>query len=134
MSSEPQAQVLPRLFRPSARAAGLIAALGLVALAVSLWLRYAVIQNSEIGIACEAGQQSFICTLRLAAILVFAPGIFGWVSLIAAGLNLWRPNVLAFGIGVVFALCGLVLYNTRVAALAVPLLVLSLARPSPEGR
>jgi hypothetical protein len=27
-----------------------------------------------------------------------------------------------------------VLYNTRVSALAVALLVLSLARPSPEGR
>jgi hypothetical protein len=29
---------------------------------------------------------------------------------------------------------GLVLYNTRVAALAAALLVLSLARPSPEAR
>jgi hypothetical protein len=35
----------------------------------------------------------------------------------------------AFGAGLVFALLGLVLYNTRASALAVALLVLSLARP-----
>jgi hypothetical protein len=61
-------------------------------------------------------------------------GVFGWVALIAAGVQLWRPNVLTFGTGIVFALLGLVLYNTRVSALALALLVLSMARPSREGR
>jgi hypothetical protein len=42
--------------------------------------------------------------------------------------------VTAFGIGLVFALLGLVLYNTRLAALAIALLVLSLARSAPEER
>ena len=45
-----------------------------------------------------------------------------------------HSSELVFGVGVVFALLGLVLYNTRIAALAVPLLVLSLARPVPGGR
>ena len=60
--------------------------------------------------------------------------VFGWVALIAAGVQLWRPNVVTFGTGVVFAILGLVLYNTRISALAAALLVLSLARPWPAGR
>ena len=60
---------------------------------------------------------------------MFVQGAFGGVALIASGVQLCRPNVVAFGTGLVFALFGLVLYNTRVSALAVALLVLSLARP-----
>jgi hypothetical protein len=75
-----------------------------------------------------------LCELRLAVIILFARGVFGWVALIASAIQLWRPNLLAFGIGLVFALLGLVLYNTRVSALAVALLVLSLARPWRGGR
>ena len=63
--------------------------------------------------------------------MLFVRGVFGWVALIASAVQLWRPNVVTFGTGLVFALLGLVLYNTRVSALAVALLVLSLARPSP---
>lgn len=126
--------VATKLFLPSKRAACILGALGLVALGAALWFRYFIVQNTELGIACEEGQQSFICALRLAVILLFVRGVFGWVALAAAAVNLWRPNVLVFGVGVVFALLGLVLYNTRVAAIAVPLLVLSLARPSPGGR
>jgi hypothetical protein len=135
MSSKPDAQAAQgKLFLPSARAGAIIAALGIAALGVALWLRYGIIQNSHIGIACEEGEQSSLCTLRLAVILLFARGVFGWGALLAAVIQLWRPNVVVFGAGIVLALLGLVLYNTRIAALAVPLLVLSLARPSPEGR
>ncbi len=97
--------------------------------AAALYLRYAIIQNSAIGVACEAGEESFTCEVRLAVILMFVRGAFGWVALIASGVQLWRPHVVAFGTGLVFALLGLVLYNTRASALAVALLVLSLARP-----
>ena len=124
----------PKLFLPSKRAASIIALLGLAALGGALFLRYFVIQNTEIGIACEAEEESLTCGFRLAVIVLFGYGVFGWAALIAAGINLWRPNLMAFGTGVIFALLGLVLYNTRVSALAAALLVLSLARPSPEGR
>jgi hypothetical protein len=124
----------PRLFLPSRRASAIIAGVGLAALGAALYLRYFIVQNAELGFACEAGEESFTCAFRLAAILLFARGVFGWAALIAASLNLWRPNSVLFGTGIVFALLGLVLYNTRVAALAAALLVLSLARPSPEGR
>jgi hypothetical protein len=135
MSPEPDAEIAgPKLFLPSRRAAALLAALGVLALSTALYLRYAIIQNSTIGVACEAGEGSFLCKLRLAVILMFAQDCFGWVAMIAAGVQLWRPNIVAFGTGLIFALMGLVLYNTRASALAVALLVLSLARLSPARR
>jgi hypothetical protein len=133
MSSEPDTEATPpRLFLPSKRASAVIAILGLAALSTALFLRYSIIQNAGIGVACEAGAVSLTCKVRLAVILMFVQGAFGWVAMIAAGVQLWKPNIVAFGTGLVFALLGLVLYNTRASALAVALLVLSLARP--EGR
>jgi hypothetical protein len=108
-----------------------IAVLGLAALGIALYLRYVIIQNSGIGVACEAGEESLTCKVRLTVILMFVDSVFGWVAMIAAAIQLWRPNVVVFAVGVVFALFGLVLYNTRASALAVALLVLSLARPWP---
>lgn len=135
MSAAPDTETAPRrLFLPSWRAAAIIAILGLAALGSALVLRYAIIQNSGLGVACEAGEESLICTVRLAAIVLFVRGAFGWGALIAACVALWRPNVVAFAVGVVLAMLGLVLYNTRLSALAVALLVLSLARPRPSGR
>ena len=133
MTPEPDAKATSaKLFVPSRRAAAVIAALGVAAVGSALFLRYAIIQNSVIGVACEAGEESLTCSVRLAVILLFVRGIFGWAALIAAAVALWRPNVVAFGAGVVFAILGLVLYNTRISALAVALLVLSLARPRPS--
>jgi hypothetical protein len=135
MSADPEAQAAqPRLFLPSRRAAAILTVLGLAALGTALYLRYFIIQNSAIGVACEAGEVSFTCKARLAVILMFVQDCFGWTAVIAAGVQLWRPNIVAFGTGVIFALLGLVLYNNRASALAIALLVLSLARPSPEGR
>ncbi|MGB6948376.1 MAG: hypothetical protein WBD84_04160 [Methyloceanibacter sp.] len=122
------------LFRPSRRSLLILVPLGVAALAAALYLRTGIVENTPIGLACEAGKESFTCTLRLAAILLFARGVFGWVALAAALMQLWRPHILAFGIGLVFAAMGLVLYNTSLSALAVALLVLSLARPVPAGR
>ena len=128
--------VANKLFLPSKRAAAIIAGLGLAALGAALWLRYGIIQNSELGVACEAGEEEegLGCQFRLGVIMLFVYGVYGWAALIAALIQLWRPNVVAFGMSIVFALLGLVLYNTRVSALAAALLVLSLARPSREGR
>ena len=134
MSPEPDAQAARKLFLPSKRGAAVIALLGLVALGTALWLRYFIIENTGIGLACESGPDSLTCKFRLAVIMLFVYGVFSWVALIAAAVQLWRSNVVVFGIGIVFALLGLVLYNTRASALAAGLLVLSLARPSPEAR
>lgn len=130
MSAEQDAEAAAaKLFLPSRRAAAILAALGVAALGTALYLRYAIIQNSAIGVACEAGEVSLTCKLRLAVIMMFVQDCFGWVAIIAAGVQLWRPNIVAFGTGLIFALLGLVLYNTRASSLAIALLVLSLARP-----
>ena len=131
MSPEPDAKVTSaKLFLPSRRAAAVLAIIGVAAASAALFLRYGIIQNSVIGVACEAGEESVTCKVRLAVILMFVKGIFGWVALAAACVQLCRPNVVAFGTGMVFAVFGLVLYNTRISDLAVALLVLSLARPA----
>jgi hypothetical protein len=122
------------LFKPSAQAALILSALVAAAIGLALYLRYGIIQNTPIGLACEAGEQSLTCAARLAAIQLFVRGIFGSTALVAALLQLWRPNVVVFGIGLISASFGLVLYNTRLSALAVALLVLSLARAWPGVR
>jgi hypothetical protein len=116
------------LFLPSPRVAVLFVGLGVGALALALFLRYGIIQNTPIGLACEAGEVSLTCKVRLAVILMFIQDCFGWTAVIAAGVQLWRPNPVAFAVALVFALLGLVLYNTPASALAITLLVLSFAR------
>jgi len=122
------------LFRPSLRATLILVPLVIGALSLALFLRYGIIQNTAIGLGCEGGEESFTCTVRLATILMFTWDVFGLVAVAAALVQLWRPNTIAFGIGVVFAALGLVLYNTRLSAFAVALLVISLARAAPKAR
>jgi hypothetical protein len=132
MGSEQKTQSAPKLFLLSRRAGFVLAGLSIAALSSALFLRYGVIQNSGIGVACESGEVSLTCHIRLAVILMFIQNLFGWAAIIAAGVQLWRPNTVVFGTSLIFALLGLVLYNTRASALAVALLVLSLARPVRE--
>ena len=115
-------------FLPSRRALLMIVPLSAASVLAALYIRYFIIQNTPIGLACEAGEQSLVCTIRLATILLFVRGSFGWTAVAAALMQLCRPNVVTFGIGLVAASFGLVLYNTRLSALAVALLLLSLAR------
>lgn len=132
--SPPQSDLSLTLFKPSGRAVLILSPLVVAAVGLALYLRYDIIQNTPIGLACEAGEQSLTCAVRLAAIHLFVRSIFGWTAVIAALLQLWRPNVVAFGIGLLSASFGLVLYNTRLSALAVALLVLSLARARSGAR
>ena len=121
-------------FLPSKMETAVLAGLGLAVLGAALFFRYAVIQNTPLALSCEAGEESLICDVRLAIVLLLNWNVFGVVAVFAAAIQLWRPNVTAFGICLVFVLMGLVLYNTRLAALAIALLVLSLARSVPEAR
>src|SRR6476661_1015770 len=126
--SPPQPDLSLILFKPSGRAALILSPLVVAAVGLALYLRYSIIQNTPIGLACEAGEQSLTCTVRIIPILLSARGAFGWTAVAAAALQLWRPNIVVFGVGLVAAAFGIVLYNTRLLALAVALLVLSLAR------
>ncbi len=124
----PQTDPSPRLFLPSKAYGIALAALVLLALGLALFLRYCIIQNTPIGLACEAGEESLTCTARLAVILLFVRDAFGWTALASAIVQLIRPNRVTFAIGLVAGALGLVLYNLRLSALAVALLLLSRAR------
>jgi hypothetical protein len=120
------------LFLPSPRQAAWLSAIAIAALAGGFYLRYQLIEQSTVGIACEAGLRSFSCTARKTAIMLFTPGIFGWTALLAAALNLLRPSILLCGVALLAGGFGIVLYNVAMSALSVALLTLSLARPAPE--
>ena len=58
--------------------------------------------------------------------------IFGWVAIGAALLNLVRPSFLLCAVILIAGGFGIVLYNVALSALAVAMLILSLARSAPE--
>jgi hypothetical protein len=106
--------------------------MAVAALAYALYLRHLVIEQSAVGIACQSGTQSWLCTSRRIAIALFAPSAFGIVAIGAALLNLIRPSFILCAVALVAAGFGIVLYNVALSALAVALLIVSLARPAPE--
>lgn len=119
-------------FLPSARATNLLLVIGFTALGYALWVRYLVIEQSAVGLACEAGLRTWLCGSRRVVLALFNNAVFGWVALAAAALNLLRPSLVLFALGLAAGCCGVVLYNAGLAGLAIGLLVLSLARPEPE--
>jgi len=123
-----------KLFLPSARATNVLLIVGFVALGYALYLRYLAVEQSTIGIACKAGLATWLCFTRNIVISLFSHSVFGWTALVIAVLNLLRPSLVLFALALAAACLGLVLYNTTLSALAVGLLVLSLARraPAPE--
>jgi type IV secretory pathway TrbD component len=119
---------MSRLFLPTARQANWLLIIGFLSIGYALYLRYMVIEQSGASLACEAGLQTWLCATRRLTIWLFNHSVFGWVALAAAGLNLVRPSLLLFALGIAAAGIGIVLYNVGLSALAVALLVLSLAR------
>ncbi len=121
------------LFRPTARQCNGLIALGLLSLGYALYLRYLAIEYASVGLACQAGAQTWLCATRKLVTTLFENSVFGWTALAAALLNLVRPTLALFVLGLVAAAFGVVLYNAGLAALAAGLLILSLARPAPAA-
>lgn len=120
----------PRLFRPSASQWTAIIPVGLLALGCAFYMRYGVIQHTPTGLACDAGLATLLCRTRSATIAIYQNTGFGALAVAAAALNLWRPRLLLFLIGLIAAALGIVLYNVVLSGLAAALLILSLARPA----
>ncbi len=118
-----------RSFLPSPRTANLLIALGAAALGYAFYLRYFLIENSTVGLACEAGLGTSACMVRKLTIFLFRYQVFGIVAIIAAVCHLLRPQTYIFAVGMIAAAFGLVLYNNGAAAFATALLVVSFARP-----
>jgi hypothetical protein len=120
------------LFLPTMRQTAVLAALGLAGLAIGLTLRYQVIEQAAVGVGCADNGATWLCAVRRGAIALFTPSAFGLAALGAALLNLIRPHVVLCAVALLAGGTGIVLYNVALSALAVALLVLSLARPAPE--
>jgi hypothetical protein len=119
-------------FLPTARQANWIITIGFLTVGYALYLRYFAIQNTSIGLACDAGLGTSICVIRKAAYTFGAHSVFGWIAFGAALINLARPSAVMFTFALTATAFGLVLYNAGLAGIAAGLLVMSFARPIPE--
>jgi hypothetical protein len=119
-------------FLPTARHANWIITIGFLALGYALYLRYFEIQNTTVGLACDAGLGTSICVIRKAAYTFGAHSVFGWIAFGAALINLARPSAVMFTLTLAATAFGLVLYNAGLAGIAAGLLVMSFARPVAE--
>jgi hypothetical protein len=117
------------LFAPTARQTNWLVVLGFVSLGYALYLRYLAVELTSVGLACQAGLQTWLCSTRALVMMLFNNSVFGWVALGAAVVNLIRPTLPVFALGLAAAAFGVVLYNVGLSALAAALLILSFARP-----
>jgi hypothetical protein len=120
-----------RPFTPTARQFSVLLTAGFVSVGYALYLRYLAIEYPAVGLACQAGLQTWLCTARRIATLLFNHNVFGWVALCVASLNLLRPSIVLMVIALAATGLGIVLYNVALSALAASLLILALARPHP---
>ncbi len=121
----------PRLFRPSATSLNWVITIGFLALGYAIYLRYLVIEQTQIGLACDGGLRTWLCLSRTVVQVLFENEVFGWVSLGAAVLALIRPTLPLFTIGLAASAFGIVLHNAGLSGLAAALLILCFARPVP---
>lgn len=119
------------LFLPTKRQAVWLLIVGALAVGYALWLRYRVIQVHDVALACQAGFQALHCTALKVSTAFFQNNVFGAVALGAALLNLLRPSIVLMTVALAAGGVGVVLHNASLSALAVALLILSLARTAP---
>ena len=121
------------LHRPTFRQAVCLAVIAIAALGYGFIMRYWVIEDSSIGVACGGGLATWLCASRHTAIALFTPEAFGGLALAGALLNLLRASIVFWAIALAAGGAGIVLYNAALSSLALALLILSLARPVPES-
>jgi hypothetical protein len=118
-------------FLPTARQTNWLLIVGFLAIGEALYVRYLAIENAPVSLACQGGQNTWLCTTFHLAIAAYNNSVFGWAAVIAAALNLVRPSIVLMTVAIAAGGMGLVLHNAGLAGLAAGLLILSLARPAP---
>ncbi|WP_428030288.1 hypothetical protein [Ancylobacter sp.] len=117
-----------RSFLPGARASNVIIALGAFALGWAVYMRYALVEQSAVGLACR-GMETMTCETRSLVIMLFSHSVFGIAALVAAIIQLIRPSLVMFTFALMATCAGLVIYNNGLAGIAGGLLLISFARP-----
>ena len=120
-----------KLFLPSPRATNILLIIGFCSVGYALYLRYLVIEQSSVSLACEGGLNTWLCLTRKVLTTLFRNSVFGILAVAAGVLNLLRPSLVLTGVTLAAAGFGIVLYNVGLAGIAVALLILSLARRAP---
>src|SRR3954453_2996607 len=118
-----------RQFEPTAREINILLIVGFLSVREALYVRYLAIEHAPVSLACQGGLNTWLCSTFRLVIALYNHGVFGWVAMAAALLNLVRPSIVLVMVAVATAGFGLVLHNADLAGLAVALLILSLARP-----
>lgn len=125
--------ILRPLFLATARQTNWLLIVAFLCLGEAMYLRYMVMENSTMSLACQGGLNTWLCsTFRLTAAL-YPHQVFGGVALALALLNLLRPSIILVAVALAAAAFGIVLHNADLAALAAGVLILSLARPAPAA-
>lgn len=119
------------LFRPGPRTLNWLIPIGMGAVGWALYMRYLVVEQTLVRLACEGGLESTQCYTRAAVLALYQWNVFGAIALALALLQLARPAVATFAVGMVFCAFALVFHNEIAGALATMLLILSFARPGP---
>ena len=122
-----------RLFVPTARQINILLIVGFLSIGEALYLRYLAIEYAPVSLACQGGLNTWLCSTFRLVIGLYNHGVFGWVAMAAALLNLVRPSIVLVAIAIMAAGFGLVLHNADLSGLAVALLILSLAHLAPAA-
>lgn len=113
------------------RAAGWLVLLAL-GFALAFWLRYGVIQPTDIGIACGQADAPAWCGPRQWLISAQHYRIWGWVGLAGGLLGLFAGNLpggrWVIAVALIFSAMALVLYNATLGAPAMIVTLLALLR------
>jgi hypothetical protein len=119
------------LFLPTARQTNWLLVIGFLAIGEALYIRFLAIENPNVALACQAGLKTWLCSSWRLSVVLFRNEVFGAVALAVALLNLVRPSLVLVALTLAIAGFGVVLHNVDLSALAVGLIILSLARPAP---
>jgi len=122
------------LFLPTARQTNVLLIVAFLCLGEAMYLRYMVMENSTMSLACQGGLTTWLCdTYRLVNTL-YPYQVFGGAALALALANVTRPSITLVAVALAAAAVGIVLHNADLSALAAGALILSLARPAPTTK
>jgi hypothetical protein len=119
------------LFLPTAPQTNVLLIVAFLCLGEAMYLRYMVMENSTMSLACHGGLATWLCESSRLVNVLYPHQVFGWVAVALALLNFVRPSILLVAAALAAAAFGIVLHNADLSALAAGLLILSLARPAP---